>query len=230
MGWSGGLSFELGAPWMVIVATPMLEESNVTSTKYYVLPVLSGGQILPLHPLLASWQVILVRMVTPVPWLNIGLFPRRIGRGAYPHPTYRDIDSICVDIVNYIRCSITYTRYTFNATHMDLTYPCSLPAPGFHQWGKGWVFVASLDQLSTSVAHLDAQRLLLWSLGEILQPWGHGDQKKIKPWGDTRQIGSEECLRICQNLKCSSKDPLDLRVSAWIRYSALSVFYPWIWG
>ena len=47
-----------------------LQESNVTSTKYVVIPVLAGGQILALHPFLGAWQVLMVRMVTPVAWVK----------------------------------------------------------------------------------------------------------------------------------------------------------------
>jgi len=59
--------------WQLMVEVPstastgtLYFESNVTSTKYLVIPVLAGGQILALHPFLGAWQVLMVRMVTPV--------------------------------------------------------------------------------------------------------------------------------------------------------------------
>ena len=33
--------------------------------RYFVIPVLAGGQVLPGHPVLGRWQVIYVRIVTP---------------------------------------------------------------------------------------------------------------------------------------------------------------------
>lgn len=50
----------------------------MTSTKYLVIPVLAGGQILALHPFLGAWQVLMVRMVTPVAWALTAAMKRNL--------------------------------------------------------------------------------------------------------------------------------------------------------